>query len=117
MFKPYDRVIIVEGTEDGQDDHLIGKQGTVREVDDDYAEVEIDGEGSQTFQFGTYQLESITEELNEQDAVKMLHEWATDTADLDDLAKILSLVCLDGRVTVYDCDGRSDQHENGELRI
>lgn len=55
-----DRVEVVEGTEDGGDDHLIGKRGYIRQLDEHYAEVELDGMGTDTYQFGTYQLKVIT---------------------------------------------------------
>lgn len=61
-FKFGDRVKVVEGTEDGGDDHLIGLAGFIVRTDDDYYyEVQLDGHGQDTFQFGCYQLEKFSD--------------------------------------------------------
>jgi len=53
------RVQISCNTDDGSDDKWIGWKGVVRSIEDTLAEVEIDGQGTDTFSFFTYQLEEI----------------------------------------------------------
>ena len=57
------RVKVIVGTEDGGDDWSLGSIGTVRNFDDEYYyEVELDGHGKETYQFGEYQLDKATNE-------------------------------------------------------
>ncbi len=59
MLNVGDRVCVVDGSEDGGDDHLIGQMGTVQHIEDDYAEVEIDGHGEETYLLGLWQLQLV----------------------------------------------------------
>ena len=56
QFKVGYKIIIDCGCEDGEDDKHIGKKGIIQSIDGAYAEVQLDGEGEDTFQFGLYQL-------------------------------------------------------------
>lgn len=59
-FTTGNRVKIIQGCEDGEDDHLVGKVGTIKDFDEDgYYEVALDGENSDTFQFADYQMEKL----------------------------------------------------------
>lgn len=56
-----DRVEVTQGCEDDEDTYLIGRVGTVEDVDGyGYCEVALDGENSETFQFADYQLSIIS---------------------------------------------------------
>ena len=55
-YKPGDRVVVEEGSEDGGDDWAIGLKGVVVSFEDGYYEVELKGKGRDTFMFGEYQL-------------------------------------------------------------
>jgi hypothetical protein len=54
--------VICDNEGGGGDEWAIDEVGTVRESDEDgYCEVELDEHGTETFQFGEYQLEEINE--------------------------------------------------------
>ena len=56
-----DRVEVTQECEDDGDTYLIGRVGTVEDVDGyGYCEVALDGENSDTFQFADYQLSNIS---------------------------------------------------------
>ena len=59
MFNINDRVKVVEGCEDGGDDRLVGKLGTVKGEDEGYYEVLIDDDSPGTYLLGEYQIETV----------------------------------------------------------
>jgi len=54
-----DRVRVFRDIDCGGDEKWIGWEGVIREIDEYLAEIEIDGQGSDTFQFGIYRLEKL----------------------------------------------------------